>query len=136
MTTQVLVQRVVQELTQVEEAITQTQRLIQKLPETQDGDMQTALIALFQTTALAWVASFKATNNGVENIQIQKTGSEIPLGMPQSSRCSRSTRESTGCFYNRPLIQNQQRGKVQLNSGSTKINPVNALSDCQWSWFA
>ncbi|WP_044206250.1 ribonuclease toxin HepT-like protein [Coleofasciculus chthonoplastes] len=40
-----LVQRIEQELAQVQEAVTQTQRLINKLPQTQDDDMQNALIA-------------------------------------------------------------------------------------------
>jgi len=40
-----LVQRIEQELAQVQEAVTQTQRLINKLPPTQDEDMQNALIA-------------------------------------------------------------------------------------------
>jgi hypothetical protein len=40
-----LVQRIEQELAQVQEAVTQTQRLINKLPQTQDEDMQNALIA-------------------------------------------------------------------------------------------
>ena len=45
MTMTMLVQRIEQELAQVQEAVTQTQRLIYKLPQTQDDDMQNALIA-------------------------------------------------------------------------------------------
>jgi len=39
-----LVQRIEQELAPIQEAVTQTQRLINKLPQTQDEDMQNALI--------------------------------------------------------------------------------------------
>ena len=40
-----LVQRIEQELTQIQESVAQTQRLIRKVSRTQDEDMQDALIA-------------------------------------------------------------------------------------------
>lgn len=40
-----LIERIEQELTQVQEAVLQTQRLISKVPQTQDDDMKQALIA-------------------------------------------------------------------------------------------
>ena len=41
----VLIQRLEQELTQIQAAVVQTQRLLHKVPQTQDEDIQNALIA-------------------------------------------------------------------------------------------
>lgn len=77
MTSIILVQRIEQELGQIQEAVTQTQRLICKLPQNQDEELRNAIVA-------AIALNMQSYYTGAERI-FSEIAKEIDRDVPQGS---------------------------------------------------